>query len=280
MEMTEWIFWMILGSVVGLVLGCILNSMYPKKWIVPGCMIVFMGMTPNIAVLFLAPNFFGGAPLTVAVRPKTADELADTTISMLENKSTAYKLLLKFEPQFRSELHAIIKSSNNFRDTDDVEPLLKLFHAKLFKYLPYADDKVVAKFAAQKVSLFSYTEKFDAASCEALINSRFAKLHIPSDMFSKLRNVESNLFASGIEGFKSGNKEKLAFTSKELDAYLVEIEKFSDTFNRADFLKVLDEKANPQEQCKAFSSLSDFVKKENSENIARFWRTLVLGVRD
>lgn len=227
--------------------------------------------------IYSGPITVGEMPLTIVTQPKSADELAEATIIALENKSSTYKLLLEVDPQFRSELHAIIKSSNNFKDANDVQPLVELLFAKSGKYLPFADDEVVAEFAIQRIEFFS---KLDAINCDSWINAKFANFNLPIDMRSDLQNAESSLLASGISGLKNGSNAKLTFTSKELLSYLTEIEKSSGTFKKKDFLKVFDEKALPQEQCKAYSSLLDFAKKEKSANIAKLWRTLMLGTRD
>ena len=227
--------------------------------------------------IYSGPVTVGDTPLIIATQPTSADELAEATIIALENKNTTYKLLLEVDPQFRSELHAIIKSSNNFKDANNVEPLLGLLFAKAGKYLPFADDEVVAEFAAQRIEFLS---KLDAANCDSLINAKFANLNLSTDMRSDLQNAEGNLLASGISGLKNGSNAKLTFTSKELLSYLTEIEKSGGTFKKKDFLNALDEKTPPQEQCKAFSSLLDFAKNGKSANIAKLWRTLMLGTRD
>lgn len=275
--MTQWIFWMIFGSAIGVGLGFALNRIYHKKWIPLACMIACMNLAPNIALLFSEPDTTGEMPLITATQPKSADELAEATIIELENKNTTYKLLLEVDPKFRSELHAIIKSSNNFKDTNDAQPLLGLLFARVGKYLPFADDEVVAEFAIRRIEFFS---KLDAANCDSWINAKFANLNLPIDVRSDLQNAESSLLASGISGLKNGSNAKLTFTSKEFLSYLTEMEKSSGTFKKKDFLNALDEKTPPQEQCKAYSSLLDFAKKEKSANIAKLWRTLMLGIRD
>jgi hypothetical protein len=227
--------------------------------------------------IYSGPITVGEMPLIAATQPKSADELAEATIIALENKYSAYKLLLEVDPQFRSELHAIFKSPNNFKDADDVQPLLGLLSSKVGKYLPFADDEIFAEFAIQRIEFFS---KLDAVNCDSWINAKFANLTLPFDMRSDLQNAENRLLASGISGLKNGRSEKLTFTSKEFLSYLTEIEKSSGTFKKNDFLKVFDEKALPPEQCKAYSSLLDFARKEKSEKLAKLWRTLMLGTRD
>lgn len=281
MEMKQWIFWMILGSAVGAGLGYALNRIYRKKWIPLVVMIACMVLAPNIAAPFSASNNYEESPLTFPAQPKTEDEAAELTITVMEDQHSYLKLLFEVEPRFRSEVHAMLKSTNDVGDTGALAQAYGLIFAESLKYLPYADDEAVAAYANRTIDLVSYAEEHGESSCEAVINASSSNFHLlPSDMLSDQSAAKDNMFSSGISGFKNGNHGKLTFTPEELFSYLAGIKESSETFKEADIKKVLDGKASSQEQCRAISSLSGFVKKERTQNVAKFWRTLELGTRD